>query len=143
MEIRNSRGDTESAKYGSGDATFIAMGGEQAISNLVDCFYATMGAFPKYKTIYDWHPDKALARDKLTRFLCGWTGGPKLYSSKYGPVNLPAAHAHLSITVIERDLWLHCMQQALDEQDYSQCLKEYLMEQFFRPAEMIRSRCED
>ena len=49
-------------------------------------------------TIRGMHPqDLAPARDKLTRFLCGWLGGPKLYAEKYGSIVIPQFHARWPI----------------------------------------------
>ena len=85
----------------------------------------------------------SISIDKLARFLSGWTGGPKLYSEKYGPIRIPMAHQHLPIGEAERDAWMRCMERALDAQpDYSDDLKRYLMEQLFVPAERVRVVCE-
>ncbi len=100
-----------------------------------------MGDSPAYARIYQWHPDVPLARDKLARFLCGWMGGPRRYSEKYGPINIPQVHAHLPITVAERDQWLQCMAEALEEQPYPEELKSYLRVQLAVPAKRIYQRC--
>lgn len=39
-------------------------------------------------------------------------------------------------------MWLGCMARAHTQQDYPQALRDYLMEQFSFPAELIRRRCE-
>ena len=76
--------------YGTGDASFQAAGGEAGIRKLVDDFFDRMGSDERFATIYDMHPDdKAMSRDKLARFLCGWLGGPKLYHEKYGSISIP------------------------------------------------------
>ncbi len=125
--------------YGQGDATFKAAGGEDGIRRLVDSFYDIMDTNAEYQTIRRWHPkDLTVSRDKLARFLCAWTGGPRRYSEKYGPISIPQAHAHLDVTEIERDQWLSCMARALAEQDYPQSLRDYLIEQLGVPAERVR-----
>lgn len=130
---------SDSRSYGDGDATFQAAGGELGIRRLVDDFYDIMGSDPAYATIFHWHPDDVeLSRDKLARFLCGWMGGPKRYSEKYGPIAIPLAHRHLNVTDAERDQWLSCMARALDRQDYPEELKSYLRVQLAVPAERIR-----
>ena len=61
-----------SVQYGSEDATYQAAGGQAGIRKLVDCFFDIMGTDPKYRVIYDWHPDdRETSRDKLALFLCG------------------------------------------------------------------------
>ena len=109
------------------------------IAQLVDAFYRIMDELPEARTIRRRHPrDLAESRDKLTRFLCGWLGGPKLFSEKYGPIAIPMAHQHLKIGTAERDAWLFCMQQAIGKQPYADSFKQYLFEQLCVPAERTR-----
>ncbi len=125
--------------YGDGDATFRACGGIEGIAALVETFYAEMDSLPEAKRIRDLHPlDLSTSIDKLARFLCGWTGGPKRYAEKYGPIRIPVAHQHLPVGAAERDAWLLCMERALEQQPYPEDLKRYLLEQLFVPAERIR-----
>lgn len=137
MEISHSQ-------YGRGDASFQAAGGEEGIRKLVDTFYDNMRDKPDYQRIWSWHPhpgDKEESRDKLARFLCSWTGGPKRYQEKYGGISIPQVHAHLEVTEVERDMWLDCMREALQAQEYEQGIKEYLLDQLSKPAEVIRQAC--
>lgn len=125
--------------YGEGDATYQAAGGEQGLRQLVDSFYEHMGQNPEFATIWSWHPDdKNITRDKLARFLCAWTGGPRLYNEKYGPISIPQVHKHLKVTAAERDQWLNCMALALNDQGYPQGLRDYLLTQLGIPAERVR-----
>ena len=102
-----------------------------------------MGADKRFHTIWDMHPDdKEISRDKLHRFLCGWLGGPKLYREKYGSIGIPRVHAHLDVREAERDQWLTCMQESVDEQPWDDSFKEYLMGAFWVPAEAVRRRCQ-
>ena len=128
--------------YGTGDASFQASGGETGIRTLVDAFFDRMGSDERFATIYAMHPDdKAVSRDKLARFLCGWLGGPKLYREKYGSIGIPRVHAHLAIGTAERDQWLTCMAESVELQPFAADFKTYLMEQLFVPAEAVRRRC--
>jgi hemoglobin len=102
-----------------------------------------MGSDARFATIYDMHPDdKEVSRDKLARFLCGWLGGPKLFSEKYGSISIPRAHEHLAIATPERDQWLTCMSETVAEQPFAADFRKYLMEQLFVPAEGVRRRVE-
>ena len=133
---------TDSRPFGTGSASFDAAGGEAGIRRLVDGFFDRMGTDPRFLTIHDMHPDdKAVSRDKLSRFLCGWLGGPKRFQEKYGPISLPAAHQHLAVTEVERDQWLTCMSESVEEQPFHPDLKRYLMEELAVPAEAVRRRC--
>jgi len=124
--------------YGKGDASFLAAGGETGIQRLVEAFYQAMCDEPQARLIRAMHPDDlTISIDKLARFLCGWTGGPKRYAEKYGGIAIPPAHAHLPIGEVEKDAWLLCMQQALQSQDYAADFKDYLLLQLAVPAGRI------
>jgi len=135
MTVRGSK------TFGTGSASFDAAGGEAAIRRLVDVFFDRMETDPRFLTIHELHPeDNEMSRDKLSRFLCGWLGGPKRYQEKYGSISLPAAHQHLPITEVEREQWLTCMSESVEEQPFQPDFKRYLMEQLAVPAEAIRRR---
>ncbi len=124
--------------FGVGDGSFQTAGGESGIRQLVEDFYEVMDSRGYAKTIRDMHPDDlTVSIDKLARFLCGWMGGPKLYSEKYGGIAIPPAHAHLPIGDKERQAWLDCMAEALDRQAYPEDFKQYLVEQLSVPAGRI------
>ena len=124
--------------YGEGDASYRAAGEREGITRLVDAFYRIMDELPEAQRIRRMHPrDLDVSRDKLTRFLCGWLNGPKLYSEKYGPIKIPAAHAHLRVGGAERDAWLHCMRLAIAEQGYAPDFGDYLLRELRVPAERI------
>lgn len=131
----------ETVSYGQQDHSFKTAGGFEGIKQLVDDFYSAMDTLPVAKHIRDMHsPNLDESRDKLTRFLTGWLGGPKLFSEKYGPIRIPVAHRHLSIGPAERDAWLACMQVAIDKQDFPQDFRDYLMAQLYVPAERSRNK---
>lgn len=127
--------------YGKDDASYQAAGGEAGIKKLVDDFYDIMENLPKAKKIRSMHPnDLIVTRDKLHLFLSAWMGGPNQYSEKYGSINIPAAHKHLSIGIEERDAWLCCMKNALKKQPYGEDFKIYLIEKLSFPAEACRTQ---
>jgi hemoglobin len=126
--------------YGSEDATFKAAGEYEGIKQLVDDFYDIMSELNESKKIRDMHPsDLEVSRDKLTRFLCAWTGGPRLYKEKYGAISIPQVHAHLTIGSAEKSAWLLCMGKALARQGYPQELQDYMITQLAVPAERCRN----
>jgi hemoglobin len=128
-------------RFGDGDASFQAAGGQEGIRTLVDRFYQEMDSLPEAKAVRGMHKaDLVEVRDKLARFLCGWLGGPKIYQEKYGPISIPLSHQPFSIGSAERDAWLRCMQIALDAQPYQEVFKKYLMDQLAIPAERVRNR---
>lgn len=124
--------------YGVGDSSYQAAGQLAGITKLVDDFYANMERFSQATTIRGMHPtDLIVSRKKLTYFLCGWMGGPRLYTEHYGPISIPGFHQHLSIGEAERDAWLLCMREAIDTQPYQASFKDYLFAQISIPAERV------
>jgi hemoglobin len=124
---------------GQADATYKAAGKERGIRRLVETFYEIMSTHPDFATIWSWHTETVeTAADKLSRFLCGWMGGPRLYQEAYGAISIPRSHSHLNVTETERDQWLECMRRALAQQDYPDELVQYLLVELAKPAEMIR-----
>lgn len=125
--------------YGYKDTSYKAAGGFEGIERLVNCFYDIMEHLPEAQLIRAMHPDDlSSSRDKLTRFLCGWLGGPRYYAEKYGPINIPQVHRHFTIGEHERDAWLLCMDKAVTQQPYRTSFKTYLMQQLAIPAERVR-----
>ncbi|UVT14860.1 MAG: group II truncated hemoglobin [Nitrospira sp.] len=109
------------------------------ITRLVDAFYMNMDTLPEAETIRNMHPpDLSESRKKLTYFLCGWLGGPKLFQQHYGPISIPGFHKQFAIGYAERDAWLYCMQRALAVQPYNDQFKDYLLAALSIPAERVR-----
>ena len=128
----------DNKKYGQDDASFKAAGSEAGVQKLVEDFYAIMASRPYAAKIYAMHPRPIdVSIDKLARFLCGWLGGPKRYSEKYGGIAIPPAHAHLPIDQAEMQAWLDCMQEAVQMQDFADDFGVYLLEQLSVPAGRI------
>jgi len=134
----------DESRFGTGDASYRAAGERAGITQLVDTFYRIMDELPEARAIRRMHPrDLGVSRDKLARFLCGWLNGPALFAEQYGPIRIPAAHAHLRIGPEERDAWLRCMELAIDEQRYSPEFAAYLIRELRVPAERIVAASRD
>lgn len=128
----------EKQSLGQRDATLIAVGGEAGVEKLVERFYRYMDEANYAQHIRAMHPaDLSLAREKLTTFLVGWMGGPRRYAEKFGGISIPGAHAHFVINEADRDAWLHCMQDALIEQNIDSEVSAYLLRQLSVPAQRI------
>jgi hemoglobin len=120
---------------------FERIGGEPGVRLLVDRFYDLMDLEPPFAGIRALHPSVLDgSRDKLHWFLCGWLGGPDLYIQRFGHPRLRARHLPYAIGIAERDQWLACMLQAMDDVDVDPALAERLAESFFGTADFMRNR---
>ncbi len=118
---------------------YRAAGELAGLTSLVDAFYANMDTFPEARVIRKMHPgDLTESRKKLTYFLCGVLGGPRLFIEHYGGINLPDFHRQFPIGTGERDAWMLCMQRAIAVQPYEASFKEFLVARLSIPAERIR-----
>ena len=94
------------------------LGGEpeatHKIREIVEAFYDVMDSDEKAKTIRLMHPeDLTSSREKLFMFLTGWTGGPQLYTERYGHPFLRRRHLPFKIGEDERDQWIYCMTKGM------------------------------
>jgi hemoglobin len=120
---------------------FDLLGGEEGVRALVDRFYDIMDAEPEGAGIRALHPaDLGSSREKLFLFLVGWSGGPPLYVEKHGHPMLRARHLPFPIGAAEADAWVWCMDQALDEHEIPDELRDYLKDRFRAIATHMRNR---
>ena len=123
------------------DTPFAWMGGETQVRALVDRFYDLVDLEPGYQALRDAHGSTLQdTRDKLFWFLCGWLGGPEHYTERFGHPRLRMRHMPFSIGALERDQWLACMDQAMQETQVDSVLRERLNESFFKTADWMRNR---
>ena len=117
-----------------GPIPYEAIGGEIEVRKLVDRFYDLMDEKEEVAEVRQMHAKTLrVSRDKLFLFLSGWLGGPDLYVEKYGHPRLRARHLPFKIGEGERDQWLLCRDQALDEQ-LDDPLKSQLKDSFANVA---------
>jgi hemoglobin len=132
---------TASTPAATGPTPYERLGGEPGVRTLVDRFYDLMDLEPKYAQLRALHPDTLEgSRDKLYWFLCGWLGGPQHYTDRYGHPMLRARHLPYAIGIAERDQWVACMLQAMQEQDLEEGLGQRLLEAFFGTADWMRNK---
>lgn len=119
------------------------VGGDARLRELVDRFYDLMDLEPQFAELRAMHPPSLDgSRDKLYRFLSGWTGGPDTYTPKYGPAFLRARHLPFPIGSKERDDWLTCMLLAMRDLGYGDGKEDQLLQAFFRTADWMRNKAE-
>lgn len=133
--------DNDDAGAAASPTAFERLGGETAVRQLVDRFYDLMDLEPAYARLRAIHPTTLDgSRDKLFWFLCGWLGGPSHYIERFGHPRLRARHLPFAIGIDERDQWLHCMAQAMDELGIDPHLADRLAAAFFNTADWMRNR---
>lgn len=117
------------------------MGGEEAVRRLVRRFYQIMDEVPEAWEIRKLHArDLSGSEDKLFKFLSGWLGGPSLYIEEYGHPMLRMRHLPFKIGAQERDQWMMCMKQALDEVDMDPLLRDQLKASLYKVADHMRNQ---
>jgi hemoglobin len=120
---------------------YHVIGGEEGVRRLVDRFYDLMDTLPEAAGVRAMHPkDLKGSRQKLFWFLSGWTGGPQLFVERYGHPRLRMRHAPFAIGESERDQWMLCMRQALEEIVEDLEMRAFLEEALARLADHMRNR---
>lgn len=120
---------------------YTRIGGDTAIRRLVARFYELMDELPEAYAVRKIHPaDLTESGNKLFDFLSGWLGGPQRYIEKHGHPMLRRRHFPYAIGPQERDEWLLCMHQALEETVADVPLRTDLYLQFAQLGEHMRNR---
>ena len=116
------------------------LGGEAGVRTLVREFYHVMDTDSRARRCRDLHRESlSEAQEKLFLFLSGWLGGPNLYIEKFGHPRMRKRHFPFRITVIERDEWLWCMEEALKKHPAKRRFKIQLLESLKAFAEHMRN----
>jgi hemoglobin len=117
------------------------VGGEEMVRRLVDRFYDLMDQQQDFGGIRELHAKNLKgSRDKLFLFLSGWLGGPQLYIEKYGHPRLRQRHLPFAIGESERDQWMNCMIQAMQDVGLDERLREELIRAFWKTADFMRNQ---
>lgn len=114
---------------------FEAIGGEVAVSRLVNRFYDLMEQEPDYAALRAMHaPDLSDMRASLTGFLTGWLGGPRDWFAAHPGVCIMSAHAQIAVTPDTARQWVAAMGRALDETPMDEAVREAINAAFSRMA---------
>jgi hemoglobin len=125
------------------DSVYARLGGEPAVRALVDRFYALMDELPQAQAVRRLHSrDLQRSADSLFKFLSGWFGGPPLYIRERGHPRLRMRHMPFAIGRAERDQWMLCMRQALQEQVAEIPLRAAIEQAFVGMADHMVNRAE-
>ena len=117
------------------------IGGEEVVRKLVDHFYDRMDQQQDFQGIRELHAKSLKAsREKLFMFLSGWLGGPQLYVEKFGHPRLRQRHLPFAIGESERDQWMNCMTQAMQDIGLEENLRKELAAAFQKTADFMRNK---
>jgi hemoglobin len=117
--------------------------GDAGIRDLVGAFYDVMDESPDVARIRAMHAqDLGPMKSVLTAYLTQWMGGPPVYLALRGSMCLSAPHMPFAIGPDERDMWLACMDRALERVGASDSLKAMLREPLRHVAEAVRNRAD-
>ena len=127
-------------RHGAASA-FERAGGREGLSQLAGRFYEIMSERPDATGIRNMHKaDLGPISESLSEFLMGWIGGPRDWFMRADRPCIMSLHRALPIGEGERDQWLACMKQALEETVADADLRTDLEAAFFRTANAMRSR---
>ena len=125
--------------WGDAASPYEAIGGESAISAVVETFYDLIDA--EAPTLRAMLPaDDSVSRRKLASYLIEWTGGPDLYTVERGHPRMRARHLPFEIGSDEVDLWLACMSGALNANGVTGDVRTFLDERLTALAHHMRNQ---
>ena len=119
---------------------YEAAGGAERLRALARRFVAEVQALPAQQPLRRlFAAEMSGYEQRLFEFLCGWLGGPPLYTQRHGLPNLRERHRHLPIGQAERDQWLQCMRRALAA-EIAPAARARLDAAFWTMADSLRNR---
>lgn len=134
MEINNDAPNPQLSPYN-------IIGGDAQVRALVTRFYDLMDEDPDFYGIRKLHPESLDgSREKLFMFLTGWLGGPPVYTDAFGHPRLRARHLPFAIGAGERDQWMSCMTQAMNDVGFETQMRDRLIASFANTADWMRNK---
>jgi hemoglobin len=116
------------------------LGGEDALRVLVNVFYDLVEKDERGENLRRLHSRGhgiPHAREEQFNFLSGFFGGRRYYEEKHRHMNVKLMHAHVPIFDQDSQEWLALMDQALDQCGHVGAVKERLMANFTRVAQVL------
>jgi hemoglobin len=117
------------------------IGGEEKVRALVQRFYQIMDGTPEMQDLRKIHaPSLKGSEEKLFMFLSGWMNGPQLFVEKFGHPKLRQRHLPVAIGNKERDDWMKCMTQAMNDVVEDEVLRKELLDALGKVADFMRNK---
>jgi hemoglobin len=95
------------------DSLYTAIGGEETLRRLVEAFYPKVYQDPDLSPLFPDGVESIMMKQYM--FLSQFTGGPTLYSDRFGPPMMKQRHQAFEVTPRRAAAWLRCMKEAMDE----------------------------
>lgn len=110
---------------------YMMIGGEVGVKALANAFYDEMETNPHLQELLAIHQlPLDNIREKFFQYLSGWMGGPPLFEEKYGHPRLRQRHMHVKVTKKQAELWMLCMNNAMNKTVEDKQLKDHLRQAF-------------
>jgi len=120
---------------------YDAIGGDPVVRALTHRFYELMDTLPEARHVRAVHPPSLKgSEEKFYEYMTGYLGGPPLYTDKRGHPRLRSRHFVAEIGPVERDEWLLCFRQAMDETIASQALRDLIWAPVERLAHHMQNK---
>lgn len=120
---------------------FDRIGGALGIDRIVETFYFHMDTMPEARAIRSMHADDpSHTKQVLKRYLCEWTGGPRLYSVEKGHPRLRQRHMGFVIDSAAARAWMACMAAALREHVADAQARQEIQEAMAKLADWMRNK---
>jgi hemoglobin len=119
------------------------IGAEDGLKRLVRIFYDIIEQDPEARELLLLHHrGHGVAHSRIEQFdyLSGFLGGPRYYLQTHGHTRLREIHEHVPINRDMRDLWLKCMEEAIEKSGIVEPTASLLMKHFTRAAETARNQ---
>ena len=120
---------------------YEAIGGDETVRALARRFYVLMDTLPEASRCRALHPpDLSGSEQKFYEYMTGYLGGPPIYMEKHGHPMLRRRHFVAAIGAEERDEWLLCFRQAMDETITNPKLREIIWAPIERLAHHMQNQ---
>jgi hemoglobin len=117
------------------------IGGAEKVRALVQRFYQIMDGTPEMQDLRKIHAESLKgSEEKLFMFLSGWMNGPQLFVEKFGHPKLRQRHMPFAIGDKERDQWMQCMTQAMNDVVEDVVLRKELLAAIGKVADFMRNK---
>ncbi|WP_286270776.1 group II truncated hemoglobin [Thalassotalea hakodatensis] len=114
---------------------YMLIGQEAGTRALANAFYDEMESNIHLQELLAIHKQPLDdIREKFFQYLSGWLGGPPLYEEIYGHPRLRQRHMHVAVTKKQAELWLLCMNNAVNKTIDNDSLKKHLRQSFTQLA---------